>query len=105
MENSIRRAAKVLGANSVESVGGHYSFAAEGAQGGRLKVSVSSAQQRLMAVLQDAAGVTRATVDVGPVAHVTEDAAAPGRVTVHTGHLLIHLDSQPSLAIEVVTAS
>lgn len=104
MEASIRRAAKILGANTVESAAGTFSFAAEGNQGGRLKVSVTGTQQRLMAVLKDASGVTRATVDIGPIAHVTESDDTPGRVTVHCGHFLVHLDSQPSLGIEVVTA-
>jgi len=104
MEASIQRAAKVLGANSVQSAGAYFSFACQGAAGGELKVSMSGAQQRLMAVLKDAAGVTRSTVDIGPISHVTEDAESPGRVTVHAGHMLVHLDSQPSLAIEITSA-
>lgn len=103
METTISMLAKHLGATGVESVGGDARFAVEGAQGGHLKVSISGRQQRFMAVLSDAAGVTRCTVDVAPVAHVTEDPAFPGRITLHVGKNLIHVDTKPSLAIEVVT--
>jgi hypothetical protein len=104
MEASIQRAAKVLGASSVQSAGAYFSFASQGAGGDELAVSMSGAQQRLMVVLKDAAGVTRSTVDVGPVSHVTEDVEHPGRVTVHVGHVLVHLDSQPTFGVEITSA-
>lgn len=104
MEASIQRAAKVLGASAVQGAGPNFSFASQGPGGDELAVSMSGAQQRLMAVLKDAAGVTRGTVDVGPVSHVTEDPEHPGRVTVHVGHVLVHLDSRPTLGIGIVSA-
>lgn len=103
MDNTIRRMASILGAAGVEASGHDASFEVARASGERLKVSLRSDSQRLMAVLQDAAGQTRCTVDVAPVSHLTESPAAPGRATVHIGRLQIHLDSQPSLSIEVVS--
>lgn len=104
MEQTIRRAAKVLGASTVEASASGFRFAVEGDQGGRLSVSMGGAQQRFMAILKDAAGITRCTVDVGPVTSVTEDSAFPHRVVVHTGNMLIQLDTAPTLAIEILSA-
>ena len=66
-------------------------------------MSLSARQQRFMGVLSDANGISRCSVDVAPVAHVTEDPAFPGRVTLHIGKTLIHIDTLPDLAIEMVT--
>ena len=104
MENTIRRMAKVLGASAIEASGHDARFEVSNDSGERLWVSLECEQQRLMAVLQDPSGQTRCTVDVAPVAHVTEDASAPGRTTVHIGRLQIHIDSQPSLSIEIVSS-
>jgi hypothetical protein len=103
MDFTYQRLAKVLGATAVEGSGPNARFMVHGPAGGLLKVSVEGNEQRVMAVLTDAAGVTRCTLDVAPVTHATEDAAFPGRVTLHVGNLLIRLDSQPSLAVEVTT--
>ena len=103
MELTVATLAKHLGATGVESSGGDARFAVQGPLGGHLKVSISARQQRFMGTLSDGAGVIRCTIDVAPVAHVTEDSAFPGRVTLHVGKTLIHIDTVPSLAIEVAT--
>ena len=56
-----------------------------------------------MATLVDANGITRCSVDVAPVSKVKEDLSFPGRVTLYVGKTLVHIDSQPSLAIELGT--
>lgn len=103
MEATISLLAKHLGATGVESSGGDARFAVEGAGGGHLKVHISSRLQRFMGVLSDAQGVVRASVDVAPVGSVTEDVAFPGRVTLHVGRTLVHIDTKPTLAIEIGT--
>ncbi len=103
MDTTIKLIAKTLGAAGVEVSGSDARFAAEAADGSRLKISIEGRQQRFMGALVDAAGVTRATLDVAPVSHVKDDPAFPGRVTLHVGKQLIHLDSRPTLAIEIVT--
>ena len=103
MDFTYTRLAKVLGASAVEGSGPNARFEVRGPAGGVLKVSAEGNEQRVMAVLKDAAGVTRCTVDVAPVTHCTEDPNFPGRVTLHVGHMLVVIDSQPSLAIEVTT--
>ena|SRR3979409_2667231 len=104
MDSTIRRMAKILGATAVEASGHDASFDIANASGERLRISLQGDQQRLMAVLQDPAGQTRCTVDVAPIARVTEDATSPGRATVHIGRLQIHIDSQPSLSIEIISS-
>ena len=104
METTVRRLAKILGASGVEGAGHDARFIVEGVNGDCLRVSVEGQQQRLMAVLQCSAGRTRATVDVAPVSKVTEDVNVPGRATLHIGHMLIHLDSDPALSIEIETS-
>jgi hypothetical protein len=102
MEETIARFGKVLGAKEIQISGRDVRFAVDGSQGGRLRVSFEGDQQRFMAVLTDAAGVTRSTVDVAPVTRIDEDVRrAPGRVNIHVGRVLIHIDSQPTLAIEI----
>jgi len=103
MDNSVSRLAKVLGASGLESAGHDVRFSVDGAEGSRLKVSIEGDQQRLMGVMVDAAGVTRVTLDVAPVTQVTEAPGFPGRVTLHLGKTVIHIDTEPSLAIEVVS--
>jgi len=103
MELTVSTLAKHLGATGVESSGGDARFAVHGAQGGHLRVSISARQQRFMGVLMDGNGVTRCSIDVAPVSHVTEDVGFPGRVTLHVGKTLIHIDTLPSLAIELQT--
>lgn len=103
MDSSVSRLAKVLGASGVESAGHDARFSVDGPEGSRLKVSIEGDQQRLMGVIVDGAGVTRVTLDVAPVTHVTEAPGFPGRVSLHLGKTIIHIDSQPTLAIEVVS--
>jgi hypothetical protein len=103
MDNTVRRMAKILGAHGVEATAHDARFMVEGAGGGKLRLSLEGQQQRLMAVLSDATGQTCCTVDVAPVSRMTEDPSAPGRATIHIGHVQIHLDSQPTLAIEIVS--
>jgi hypothetical protein len=103
MESTISRMAKRLGATSVEAIGHDARFAVVGAAGDRLTVSLEGQQQRFMAVLIDAQGVTRASVDVAPVNRVIEDESVDGRVTLLVRRLAIQIDTQPSLAIELST--
>ena len=103
METTISLLAKHLGATGVESSGGDARFAVEGAGGGHLMVHISARQQRFMAVLSDSNGVVRTTVDVAPINHITEDKAFPGRVTLDVGRVHVHIDTKPTLAIEVTT--
>ncbi len=102
MDDSIRRLARVLGASTVEGSGGLVRFAVNAADGSTLKVNIEAAQQRFMAVLSDAKGVTRADIDIGPVRKVTEDTGFPGRIILHLGSVRVQIDSQPSLAIETL---
>jgi len=103
MESTIARMAKRLGATSIEAMGHDARFAVVGAAGDRLTVSVEGAQQRFMAVLTDAAGVVRTSIDVAPVNRVVEDEGAAGRLTVYVRRMAIQIDSQPSLAVEINT--
>ena len=103
MESTISRMAKRLGATSVEAIGHDARFAVVGAAGDRLTVSLEGQQQRFMAVLIDAQGVTRASIDVAPVNRVIEDESVDGRVTLIVRRLAIQIDTQPSLAIELST--
>jgi hypothetical protein len=105
MEATVSLLAKILGAKGVESSGPDARFVVEDAQGGRLKCSINGRTQRFMGALIDAAGITRVSVDVAPVSHVKEDVSVAGRVILQIGKTLILVDSQPTLAIEVVTAS
>ena len=101
MDSTVSRFAKTLGATEVQVAGHDVRFAIDGQQGARLRVSFEGDQQRFMAVLIDGTGITRTTIDVAPVTKVEEDRAYPGRVTLHCGLSLIHLDSKPTLAIEI----
>ncbi len=103
MNDTFKHMARVLGASGVEGAGHDARFMVDGPQGGKLKVSLEGDVQRIMATLNDAAGVTRVTIDVAPVAKAVEDPETPGRVTLHVGGVMIHLDSKPSLAIEIVS--
>jgi|RhiMetdeSRZDD1v2_1073273.scaffolds.fasta_scaffold1736041_2 hypothetical protein len=103
MDSTVSLLAKVLGAKGVESTEHDTRFVAETPEGGRLKVSIAGSAQRFMATLVDAAGVTRCSIDVAPVTKVKESPGFPGRVTLHVGKTLVHIDSQPSLAIELET--
>jgi hypothetical protein len=101
MEDTIRRLAKVLGATGLEGNGADARFAVEAPDGSRLKVQVGAGLQRLMCVLQDPGGVTRADLDIAPVKKVEEDPNFAGRVVVHVGVFKVQLDTQPTLAVEV----
>lgn len=103
MDDTIRRLAKVLGASGLEGLGHDGRFAVEGADGSLLKVVIEGAHQRFLAELKDAKGVLRADLDLAPVSRVSEDPAVPGRVTLHVGTLLVHVDTKPALAIELVS--
>lgn len=103
MDDTTKRLAKVLGASNVESLGSDVRFAVDSADGARLKVSID-ARQHFMGVLLDPKGVVRADFDVGPVAKVTEDAAFPGRVTLHIGTLMLQIDTKPTLAVELLSS-
>jgi hypothetical protein len=101
MDSTVARFAKVMGASEVQVAGHDVRFAVDSGDGGRLRVSFEGDQQRFMGVLIDANGVTRTTIDVAPVTKVVEELGFPGRVTLRVGHCLIHIDSKPSLAIEI----
>ena len=105
MEHTIRTLARKLGASGMESAGHDTRFVVEGTEGGRLQVSVEGAQQRLMGVLKDANGIARCTIDLAPITHVTEDKAFPRRITLQIGTVLVHIDAEPTLAIEIVSAA
>lgn len=103
MMETVSRMAKILGGTGVEGVGHDARFLVEGKDGSRLRVSLEAVQQRFIGELVDASGTTRVTLDVGPVSLVTEDEKrAPGRVTLHFANTLIFVDSQPTLAIQVI---
>ena len=104
MDDTIRRLAKVLGATGLEGHGADVRFVVDAPDGSRLKVNVEGARQRFMCVLQDAKGVTRTDLDLSPVKKVVEDPNLTGRVTLQVGTLEIHLDTKPTLAVEVLTA-
>lgn len=101
MENTYARLAKVLGATAVEAAGNDVRFVVRGTDGAVLKVSVEGREQRLMAVLTDANGVSRCDIDVAPISKATEENGFPGRVVLLTGQLRIVIDSQPTLAVEI----
>lgn len=103
METTVSIMAKVLGAHGVEASGSDARFAVEGNDGSILKVSIEGHTQRFMAVLLDAAGVARLSIDVAPVSHVLQDPAFPGRVTLHVQNQRVHIDSKPTLAVEIVS--
>jgi hypothetical protein len=73
MESTVSLLAKVLGAKGVESSASDTRFVAD------------------------------SSIDVAPVTKVKEDPATPGRVSLHVGRTLVHIDSQPSIAIEIET--
>jgi hypothetical protein len=104
MDQTIRHLARVLGASAIECAGHDSRFIVEDGQGGRLQVSIEAAQQRMMAVLKDAGGTTRCTIDVAPVTHATEDKAFPHRVMLHVGQMRVRIESEPTLALELVSA-
>jgi hypothetical protein len=101
--DTITRFAKILGGNEIDIAGHAVRFAVDGPQGGRLRVSFEADSQRFMGVLIDGEGVTRVTMDLAPVAHITEDKGYPGRATLHIGQVQVHIDSRPTLAIEIET--
>lgn len=101
--DAIKRFAKTLGASEINIAGHDVRFAIDGDGGGRLRVSFEADSQRFMGVLIDGAGVTRCTIDVAHVAHITDDRGHPGRATLHIGKMKVHIDSRPTLAIEIET--
>ena len=101
MEDTVRRLAKHLGASSVEGTGHGASFMIEDGQGAQLRLNIEGTGQRVMAVLDDPDGTTRCSLDLAPVSEAFEDADFPGRVNLRVGNQLVHIDSQPSLGIEV----
>ncbi len=103
MLDTVSRMAKTLGGSGVEGVGHDARFLVEQNDGSRLRVSLESVQQRFISELVDSSGTTRVTLDVGPVSHVTEDAKrSPGRLTLHFGNTVILIESQPTLAIQII---
>ncbi len=103
MDDTIRRMAKVLNGRGLEITGPDARFEVQDSQGSRLKVSVEGAQQRMMGVVIDPQGVTRTTFDVAPIASVLESPKIPGRITLVVGALAVQIDSQPLLALEIVS--
>ena len=101
MDSTITRFAKTLGAGEIEIAGHDLRFAIDGPEGGRLRVSYEGAQQRFMCVLIDGSGVTRTTLDLAPITGIEENRAYPGRVTLVLASALVHIDSRPTLAIEI----
>lgn len=103
MEETIRRLTRILGAVTVQAAAHETSFAVVDPQGAQLRCTVTPATQRLMAVLVDAGGTTRCSLDVGPVTGCFEAPDVPGRVTLRVGNQLVHLDGRASVGIEVAS--
>lgn len=101
MEETVRRLAKLLGATSVEAAGHDAHISVLDEKGAELRLSIKGAAQRMMAVLVDATGTTRVSLDVAPVTLAFEERDFPGRVTLRVGFQLVHLDGQPEVGIEV----
>ncbi len=101
MEETVRQLAKLLGATSVEAAGHDATILVRDPQGAELRLSIKGASQRMMAVLVDATGTTRISLDLAPVTLAFEDRDYPGRVTLRVGYQLVHLDGQPEVGIEV----
>jgi hypothetical protein len=101
MEETIRRAAKLLGAEGVECAGHGVRFVVRDAHGAELRVSINMNTQRLMAVVVDGTGTTRLSLDMAPVSVAFEESSYPGRVTLRVGFQLVHLDGKPSVGVEI----
>ncbi|RMG09053.1 MAG: hypothetical protein D6731_20520 [Planctomycetota bacterium] len=101
MEETIRRLTKVLGAASVEVSGHDARFSVEEDGGAKLHVNIEGDPQRVMVTLRDGEGKLRCSLDVAPVSEAFEEPDFPGRVTLRVGNQLLHLDSDPSLAVEL----
>jgi hypothetical protein len=102
MQDTVRRLAKLLGASSIEASGNNDArFMVQDASGAKLRASIEATSQRFMAVLVDSLGITRCTLDLAPITEAFEEPRYPGRVTLRVGQQLIHIDSQPSLGLEV----
>lgn len=101
MEETVRHLAKLLGATSVEAAGHDAIISVRDAKGAELRLCIKGAAQRMMAVLKDASGTTRISLDLAPVTLAFEEREYPGRVTLRVGYQLVHLDGQPEVGIEV----
>lgn len=101
MEETVRQLAKLLGATSVEAAGHDAHISVRDTKGAELRLSIRGASQRMMAVLVDATGTTRISLDLAPVTLAFEERDYPGRVTLRVGYQLVHLDGQPEVGIEV----
>lgn len=101
MEETIRRLTRILGATSVQAAGRDSMFEVRDARGAILRCDIRLSTQHVMLVLLDPGGVTRCSIDTGPVSEAFEQPDVPGRVTLRVGNQLIHLDGQPSVGIEI----
>jgi hypothetical protein len=101
MEATIRRLAKVLRASAIEASGNDARFSVEDDTGAKLHVSIEGHQQRVMVTLRDGGGVVRCSLDMAPVSEAFEEPKFPGRVTLRVGNQLIHVENEPTLAVEM----
>jgi hypothetical protein len=54
-----------------------------------------------MVTLRDGQGVVRCSLDMAPVSECFEEPEFPGRVTLRVGNQLLHMENDPSLAVEL----
>lgn len=101
MEETVRRLTRILGATIVETSGHETTFVIHDEQGAELRCSLTLGTQHFMAVLVDATGTTRCSLDLGPVTEAFERPEIAGRVTLRVGHELVHLDGAPSVGLEI----
>ena len=101
MEEAIRRLTKYLGASLVEVAGHDVRFMVEGDRGAKLRVNIEGDQQRFMATLMDKTGVVRCSLDLAPISEAFQTPGHEDRVTLRVGNQLLHIDSKPSLGLEV----
>jgi hypothetical protein len=101
VEETIRRLTRILGATNVQAAGHDSMFEVRDQHGAVLRCDIKLSTQHLMLVLLDPTGVTRCSLDMGPVSEAFEHPDVRGRVTLRIGNQLIHLDGQPSVGIEI----
>ncbi len=101
MEAAVRRLTKFLGASLVEVAGRDVRFMVEGDDGAKLRVNIEGDQQRFMATLMDETGIIRCSLDLAPISEAFKTPGHDHRVTLRVGSQLVHIDSRPTLGLEL----